>query len=404
MMRLAVAADVALVSAINMAAYIAYEPVLGSLPVPATEDYAPRIAAGEVWLLDEDGVLVIERHPDHATIYSVAMRPERHGAGLGRVLLDAAERMAASWGVPELRLYTNALMTRNLAIYNKRGFRETGRRTHPERASFTIVDMAKPIVTAESELRRLLDVMARLRAPDGCPWDRVQDFDTIAPYTIEEAYEVADAIARRDWTDLPDELGDLLFQVIYHAQMAAEAGRFGFAEVARGIADKMIRRHPHVFAGAEAAPGAWEAGKSAERAARRQGGTLAGVPAALPALTRATKLTARAARVGFDWPDAAAVLDKLAEETAELQAELPTADPVRLADELGDMLFVLANLARKLGLNPETCLHQANAKFTRRFEGVEQRLAAEGKTPSDAGLDAMEAAWQMVKASERGAA
>ena len=400
-MRQANAADEALVRAISLAAYRDYEKLMGALPIPAVEDYAPRIAAGEVWLLGEDGVLVIERHPDHAMIYSVAVHPKRHGAGLGRILLNAAERMAASWGVPELRLYTNALMTLNMAIYAKRGFVETGRRPHPRRASFTIVDMAKPIIPAETELRRLLDVMARLRAPDGCPWDRVQDFDSIAPYTIEEAYEVADAIARRDWTDLPDELGDLLFQVVYHARMAEEAGRFAFADVARGIADKMIHRHPHVFAGTDVAPDFWEAGKSAERAARKQGGALAGVPVALPALTRAAKLTARAARVGFDWPDADGVLDKLAEETAELRAELPAADPARLADEVGDMLFVLANLARKLGLNPETCLHAANAKFTRRFEGVEARLAAAGLVPADAGLQAMEALWQAVKADER---
>lgn len=256
-------------------------------------------------------------------------------------------------------------------------------------------------MSAETELRRLLDVMARLRAPDGCPWDQVQTFATIAPYTIEEAYEVADAIARADWTALPDELGDLLFQVVYHAEMAEEAGRFDFAAVARGIADKMIRRHPHVFAGEAVQAGFWEDQKVAERAARRQGGTLAGVPLNLPALTRASKLTARAARVGFDWPDAEAVLDKLAEETAELRAELPGAAPERLADELGDMLFVLANLARKLGLDPETCLSQANAKFTRRFEGVERELAAEGLMPMDAGLERMEAAWARVKAGER---
>ncbi len=400
MMRQATAADEALVKAITLAAYQDYLPVLGMMPVPVDEDYAPRIAAGEVWLLDEDGVLVIERHPDHAMIYSVAVHPLRHGAGLGRTLLDAAERMAASWGVPELRLYTNALMTRNIAIYAKRGFRETGRRPHPRRAGFTIVDMAKPITTAEGELRRLLDVMARLRAPDGCPWDRVQDFSSIAPYTIEEAYEVADAIARRDWAELPGELGDLLFQVVYHARMAEEAGRFAFADVARDITDKMIRRHPHVFEGAADVAGAWEASKSAERAARQQGGALAGVPVALPALTRAAKLTARAARVGFDWPDAAGVLDKLAEETAELQAELPAANPTRLADEVGDMLFVLANLARKLGLDPESCLYAANAKFTRRFEGVEARLAAAGQTPQDSGLAAMEMAWQAVKTDE----
>ena len=399
MIRLAEPADLALVQAISQEAYAPYESQLGSLPLPAMEDYQPRIAAGQVWLLDDVGVLVLERHADHALIYSVAVRPPAQGAGLGRVLLDEAERL--SGGLPELRLYTNALMTRNQAIYAKRGFTETGRRTHPLRPGFTIVDMAKRLDTAEAELRRLLDVMARLRAPDGCPWDAAQDFDSIAPYTIEEAYEVADAIARRDWSALPDELGDLLFQIVYHAQMAEEAGRFDFAAVARAITGKMIRRHPDVFAGGSVAPGFWEAQKSTERLARRDIGTLAGVSPNLPALTRAAKLTARAGRVGFDWPDAAAVLDKLAEETAELQAELPAADPARLKDELGDMLFVLANLARKLDLDPEQCLAHANAKFTRRFEAVEALLAAEGQMPADAGLDAMEAAWRRVKANER---
>lgn len=400
MMRPVTAADAPLVAAISREAYAEYVALIGLSPMPMHEDYAPRIAAGQVWLLDADGVLVLERHPGHAMLYSLAVRPERQGAGLGRTLLDAAERIAASWGAAELRLYTNALMTRNLTIYAKRGFIETGRRRHPRRAEFTIVDMAKPIIPPEAELRRLLDIMTRLRAPDGCPWDRAQDFDTIAPYTVEEAYEVADAIARRDWAGLPDELGDLLFQVVYHARLAEEAGRFAFADVARGIADKMVRRHPHVFADAPPQPDGWETHKTAERAARQQGGTLAGVPVALPALTRAAKITARAARVGFDWPDPAAVLDKLAEETAELRAELAQADPARLADELGDMLFVLANLARKLGLNPETCLHAATAKFTRRFEAVEAGLAAAGQTPSDAGLEAMEAAWQAVKRRE----
>ncbi len=396
--RLATAADEALVATINTEAYAVYEREFGFRPQPLDENWAPRIAAGQAWLLGQDGTLVIERHPDHALIYSVALRPGAQGGGLGRVMLDQAERLAASWGVPELRLYTNALMTRNIALYGRYGYRETGRRLHPKRPDLRVVDMAKPIVPAEAELRRLLDVMARLRGPDGCPWDRVQDFDSIAPYTIEEAYEVADAIARRDWSALPDELGDMLFQVVFHARMAEEAGRFAFADVARAIADKMVRRHPNVFAGTEAV--AWEVHKTAERAARREGGTLAGVPVALPALTRAGKLTARAARVGFDWPDAAAVLDKLAEETAELRAELPGADPARLADEVGDMLFVLANLARKLGLDAETCLHAANAKFTRRFEGVEAVLADQGQMPGDVGLDAMEAAWRAVKMGE----
>ena len=245
--------------------------------------------------------------------------------------------------------------------------------------------------------------MAALRDPaSGCPWDNEQTFATIAPYTIEEAYEVADAIARADMASLPDELGDLLFQVVYHARMAEEAGRFDFAQVARTIADKMIRRHPHVFGDAAARNAAeqtvaWETHKTAERAARAETGTLAGVPAGLPALTRAAKLTARAGRVGFDWPDAQAVLRKLDEEIAEVRAELPDANPERLADEVGDLLFVLANLARKLDLDPETCLRQANQKFSRRFNAMEQDIVSTGKTLSDLSLENMEAIWQKIK-------
>ncbi len=239
---------------------------------------------------------------------------------------------------------------------------------------------------AEGELRRLLDVMVALRDPDrGCPWDRAQSFATIAPYTVEEAYEVADAIAREDWAGLPDELGDLLFQVVYHARMAEEAGLFGFAEVARAIADKMVRRHPDVFEGAAAV--AWEGQKEAERRARAEVGALAGVAVGLPALTRAVKLAERAARVGFDWAGAGPVLEKLEEEVAELRAELPGGDRGRLADEVGDMLFVVANLARKLGLDAEACLRGANEKFSRRFKAVEGRLAAEGAWGGDAGGD-----------------
>ncbi|HEY5301013.1 MAG TPA: nucleoside triphosphate pyrophosphohydrolase [Acetobacteraceae bacterium] len=253
---------------------------------------------------------------------------------------------------------------------------------------------------AEAGLRRLLDIMAALRDPEtGCPWDRTQGFATIAPYTIEEAYEVADAIGRGDFDGLQDELGDLLFQVVYHARMAEEADRFAFADVARAIGDKTVRRHPHVFGDAE--PGSWEAQKRAERVARAETGTLSGVPSALPALLRATKLTARAARVGFDWPDAEAVLEKLDEEVAELRAELPGADPVRLADEMGDMLFVLANLARKLDLDPEACLRQANGKFTRRFEAMERGAAAAGQSLAEMELEAMEEGWQSVKRAER---
>jgi ATP diphosphatase len=261
---------------------------------------------------------------------------------------------------------------------------------------------------AEAALRDLLSVMAKLRDPvAGCPWDQVQDFRSIAPYTIEEAHEVAGAIqAGPDFPALLDELGDLLFQVVYHSRMAEEAGRFDFAAVARAIAEKMVRRHPHVFGGApprDAATqtDAWEAQKARERAAGGpESGILAGVPSALPALSRAAKLTRRAARVGFDWPDAASVLDKLEEEAAELRAELPAADEARLRDEVGDLLFVLANLARKLDLDPEDCLRSANAKFERRFKSVEQRLAERGLAPADAGLDAMENEWRAVKATE----
>lgn len=260
---------------------------------------------------------------------------------------------------------------------------------------------------AASQLSRLLDIMEALRHPQtGCPWDREQDFASIAPYTIEEAYEVADAIAAQDFAALPDELGDLLLQVVYHARMAEEAGHFAFADVARAIADKMVRRHPHVF-GEEAARDAgmqamaWEEQKRAERRARAETGTLAGIAVGLPALTRARKITARAARVGFDWADAEQVIEKLEEEIAELRAELPGADPARLADEFGDILFVAANLARKLHLDPEACLRQANAKFARRFGQVEAALAAEGRTAEEASLAEMEALWQQVKRTER---
>ena len=258
-------------------------------------------------------------------------------------------------------------------------------------------------VLAQAELARLLAIMVRLRDPAaGCPWDQVQTFETIAPYTVEEAYEVADAIARNDVAALPDELGDLLLQVVYHARIAEEAGAFAFADVARTIADKMVRRHPLIFApGTEAPPGGYEAHKQAERAARQLSGVLDGVAAGLPALTLATKLTQRAARVGFDWPDPQAVLAKLDEEVAELQAELPGADPARIADEMGDLLFVAANLARKLGMDPEACLTAACAKFSRRFRFVEDRLADSGLLPADATLDQMEAHWTEAKNAER---
>ena len=255
----------------------------------------------------------------------------------------------------------------------------------------------------EAALAALLAIMAKLRDPDGgCPWDLVQDFASIAPYTIEEGYEVADAIAAEDPGKLLDELGDLLFQVVYHAQMAAERGWFSFADVAKSISDKMIRRHPHVFGeaaarDAAAQTSAWEAQKAAERAARAESGVLAGIPDGLPALTRAAKLTRRAARVGFDWPDAGAVLDKLEEEADELRAELQGADKSRLQDEVGDLLFVLANLARKLDLDPEAALRHANQKFTRRFAYIEEQADLAGKNLNDMSLEEMEALWQQAK-------
>jgi ATP diphosphatase len=260
-------------------------------------------------------------------------------------------------------------------------------------------------MSTEPPIIALLHVMSALRHPEtGCPWDLEQNFKSIAPYTIEEAYEVRAAIETGDPLQLKDELGDLLFQVVYHAQLAGERGWFDFDDVARTITDKMIRRHPHVFgdaaardAGAQRA--AWEIQKAEERAARAETGVLDGVAPSLPALLRAHKLTARAARAKFDWPDAGAVLDKLEEEIAELRAELPTAEPARLADELGDMLFVLANLARKLELTAEHCLTGANEKFIRRFGYIERALAARGKTPGESSLEEMDALWDAAKAA-----
>jgi ATP diphosphatase len=264
----------------------------------------------------------------------------------------------------------------------------------------------------QSPMQRLLEVMARLRDPNGgCPWDLEQDFSTIAPYTIEEAYEVADAIARGDLVHLRDELGDLLLQVVYHAQMAKEAGLFDFDQVATAIADKMIRRHPHVFGtaevdGAQAQSRAWETVKAAERASKAETaagshGVLDDVPLALPALVRAAKLQRRAARVGFDWPEAAQVLDKIDEEIAELRTELQGQAKVdRLSDEVGDLLFAVVNLARHLELDGETALRHANAKFECRFRAIEEALRARGRRLEDASLDEMEALWQQAKAAE----
>lgn len=263
----------------------------------------------------------------------------------------------------------------------------------------------------QSGIERLLWVMARLRDPDGgCPWDLEQDFSSIAPYTIEEAYEVADAIERQDFDDLEGELGDLLLQVVYHAQMAKEAGRFDFEAVAARIAEKMVRRHPHVFGVAEVASAAaqslaWEEAKAAERRQKEPAGgdpsILADLPIGLPALTRSAKLQRRAARVGFDWPEVTPVLDKIEEELAEVRAELAGGgSPDRLADEVGDLLFAAANLARHLGVDGETALRRANQKFERRFRAIEAALRAAGRPVEDASLDEMEALWQAAKASD----
>lgn len=261
-----------------------------------------------------------------------------------------------------------------------------------------------------SPLERLLAIMARLRDPQtGCPWDVEQDFASIAPYTIEEAYEVADAIARGDMADLKGELGDLLFQVVFHSQMASEAGHFAFDDVADAIAEKMERRHPHVFGESDTrdAQGqtiAWEAQKAEERAARNpDSSALADIPLALPALLRALKLTKRAARVGFDWPDAERVFDKFEEEARELREAIAAKDTANIKEEVGDLLFVCANLARKLDVDPEEALRDANTKFERRFRAVETRMDAAGNPVSKANLDEMEAEWGRVKEDERSA-
>ncbi|MDA7424856.1 nucleoside triphosphate pyrophosphohydrolase [Thalassococcus lentus] len=252
---------------------------------------------------------------------------------------------------------------------------------------------------------RLLEIMRRLRDPEtGCPWDIEQDFSTIAPYTIEEAYEVADAIERSAWDELKGELGDLLFQSVFHAQMASEKGLFTFDEVADGMSDKMVARHPHVFGdetrdkSAEQQTADWEAIKAAERAAKARGGVLDDVALGLPALMRAVKLQKRAARVGFDWPSTDEVIDKIVEEAQELRE---ADDPAHQREEFGDLLFVMANLARHLKIDPEEALRAANAKFTRRFESIERALAEQGRTPKDSNLEEMDALWDAAKAQEK---
>jgi nucleoside triphosphate diphosphatase len=265
-------------------------------------------------------------------------------------------------------------------------------------------------MTPSRDIARLIEIMAALRTPDtGCPWDLKQDFSTIAPYTIEEAYEVADAIARSDLGDLREELGDLLLQVVYHARMAQEQGAFDFGDVVQAVTEKMIRRHPHVFGDAggldHAAVGRlWQEIKAQEKAARPESpgtqGALAGVPLALPALTRALKLQNKAGEVGFDWNDPLAVLAKIREEADEIESELEAGEQDKAAHEVGDLLFAVVNLARHLQADPEAVLRQTNTKFERRFASIERALARRGTSPKDSSLGEMDALWNAAKTEE----
>jgi ATP diphosphatase len=269
-------------------------------------------------------------------------------------------------------------------------------------------------VKPSRDISRLIEIMAALRTPgSGCPWDLEQNFRTIAPYTLEEAYEVADAIAREDLLGLKDELGDLLLQVVFHARMAQEQDAFDFSDVVETITTKLIRRHPHVFADAEgktakAVEGLWERIKAEEKAERGEAantgantGALAGVPIGLPALTRALKLQTKAGRVGFDWNDPRAVLAKIREEADEIEAELDRGDKAAMAAEVGDLLFAVVNLARHLDADPESVLRGTNLKFERRFASIERALALRGKTPKDASLAEMDALWNEAKVAEK---
>jgi len=272
-----------------------------------------------------------------------------------------------------------------------------------------------PSTKPSRDIEHLLAIMAALRAPDGCAWDRAQTFESIAPYTIEEAAEVADAIARSDLPDLREELGDLLLQVVFHARMAEEQGAFDFGDVVEAITAKLIRRHPHVFSDArdlppEAVKRIWneiKAQEKAERTARRgEGGApssslLADIPAALPALGRSVALQAKAGTVGFDWNDARTVIAKIHEESDEIADELGRDDQDAKIDEIGDLLFAVTNLARHLKVDPEVALRRANAKFERRFASIEAALAAAGKTPAESSLEEMDALWDAAKATER---
>lgn len=263
------------------------------------------------------------------------------------------------------------------------------------------------------DISRLIEIMAALRDPDGgCPWDLEQDFSTIRHYTIEEAYEVADAIERQDFHDLKEELGDLLLQPVFHAQMAKEAGHFDIGDVIYSITEKLIRRHPHVFGDVEAGSAAgaqvnWEAIKAQERAAKaaRRGdqttSVLDDVPQALPALARAEKLTKKAAKVGFDWPDFQSVLAKVEEEVDEVAEAQRSGDAKAVHEEIGDLLFAVANLARHAGVDAEAALRDANAKFSRRFHYVEQRCREDGIAPAEAGLERLDGYWNEIRSADK---
>lgn len=275
-------------------------------------------------------------------------------------------------------------------------------------------------MTPSSDIARLLEIMAALRTPEtGCPWDLEQDFSSIAPYTLEEAYEVVDAIERGDLADLRDELGDLLLQVVFHARMAEEQGAFAFPDVVEAITRKLVRRHPHVFGDSknlapERVKALWDEIKREEKAKRRQAreqmglppepheaGLLGGIPTALPALTRAQKLTAKAAKVGFDWPEPAQVIDKIHEELEEVKEASSSGNRAYIEDEIGDLLFSVTNLARHFGIDPETALRRTNAKFERRFGAIEEALKVQGRSLDDASLEEMETLWVQAKLAER---
>ncbi len=275
----------------------------------------------------------------------------------------------------------------------------------PPRPDATEIDL--PLPDADDGISRLVAIMARLRDPaSGCPWDLEQDFASIAPYTVEEAHEVADAIARKAWGELPGELGDLLLQVVFHARMAEEAGLFAFPDVVRAISDKMVARHPHVFGtesrdkSAEQQTADWERLKATERGPAR---VLDGIALGLPALTRAVKLQKRAARVGFDWPSTDEVVAKIAEEATELTEARDRLTAAEVEEEFGDLLFVMANLARHLRIDPEAALRAANSKFERRFRRIEDWLAEDGRTPDESDLAEMDALWNRAKAEDKSA-